>query len=157
VLPKQAQKLIDWYSEASKGYADSLNKQAKAKSEAVFAALKQEWGSAYEKHEEAAALTVRDFASPEDIAYMNEKKYTEDPVLLKIFSKIGLTYKEDQVQAAQSRSGKDVMTPADAQMKSSGILSDASHPYNLKGHPKHAEAVEEMKKLFGYMYPKQEK
>jgi F0F1-type ATP synthase membrane subunit b/b' len=157
ILPKQAQKLIDWYSEAAKAYTENMKKQVETAREEAFGKLKKEWGDAYPKHEEAATVAVRDFATPEELAYMEARGFTGDPVLLSVFSKIGLTYKEDQIPSAQSRAGKDLMTPAQAQSMASQIISDATHPYNMKNHPKHAEAVEEVKRYMKMAYPTTEK
>lgn len=154
ILPKQAQKLIDWYTEASKGYAENIQKEFQAKQDEMYATLKKQWGVAYQKHEEAAALAVRDLATPEQIEYMNSRGFTSDPVLLEIFSKVGLSRSEDQMPGAEKRTG-NLMAPAQAQATANQILSDATHPYHNKNHPKHAEAVEEVKRLFAMAYPEE--
>ena len=154
VLPQQAQKLADWFSEVNaKAETDIANEQ-KAQHEADIAALKNEWGAAFDKNLRYAGQVIRENADPEMVKYLDESGLGNDVRLIKLLSSVAQKYmKEDQaIGGAQGMAG--TLSPKDALVAANKILADFSHPYHDAQHPNHAAAVAEVKNFFEMANPK---
>ena len=145
LLPKQAKDLFDWYNGI---VTDAYTGSQKATQEAydgAVAALKKEWGAAYDQKLELAESAVRAFGGEEAI---EELKLKNRPQLIKLFSNIG-----SQISEGKLKGMDGVNTPNEAQGQINAILGDPKHPYHIKGHPEHASAVNAMQELYKQIYP----
>jgi hypothetical protein len=151
ILPRQAQKLIDWYAEESKAMISGIEGQVTAKKTEALEGLKKEWGNAFNQQLEAAQVAFHDFADEADVNYLNETGLNTDPTLLRIFAKIGMTLKEDEIKGKGG--GSSTYTPADAQRRINEIMADRSHPHNDPKHVNHKQAVADMRALYQQAFP----
>lgn len=148
ILPKQAEKLLGFYQDLNK-QALTANEAAKsAKMTEGVEALKKEWGNGFDKEVNAAKKALETFGDPDAIKYIRENGLGNDPVLVKIFNKIGKTLGEDTIKGDNGSRPGWGMTPAEADAKINSILSNAGHPYYNESHPNHAAAVKEVTELF---------
>jgi len=163
ILPKQAKKLLDWYTEASKGaigayQGDIANKQA-----ANAEALKKEWGAAYDKNMLATNLVMKDFGDEETAKFFSEAKMADgtplqgNPAFLKFMAKIGGTLKEEAIKGGiQDRGGDpNALSPENAMREVSRIMGDFNHPYYEKNHPNHLAAVADVQRFMQMAHPPQ--
>lgn len=152
ILPRQAQAVLDWYETESEAHVQAVESQFNQKKTQQLTKLKEEWGNAFGKHIEAAQLAFGDFATEADVNYLNETGLDSDPVLLRLFSKIGMVLKDDDLKGRGHSSS--IMSPADAQKQIDEIMANPDHPHNNGKHPNHQTAVAEMSKLWEQVHPK---
>lgn len=154
ILPKQAAKVLEWYGKNIKGAIDTTNTRNQETVKAEWDGLRQEWGQAFDQKVLAAQTAFRDFADPEVTKWLNESKLGNSAKLVKIFAKIGDSLKEASIKGGGTRDGiGGVMDPATAKAEIKKIMGNMEHPYFVKGHANHNEAVEEVKKLNAMAYP----
>lgn len=146
VLPRQAQALVDFYnnytSEAMKKAEES---QALEKTK-QFDSLKREWGDAFNKNVEVAKHTFQKFVDQDTMQYLNDTGFTKDPIVFKVFAKIGEMLGEDKVIDPKGSGG---FSPVDLQTKIDNLMADPA--YFNKSHPNHNRVVEEAQKYFQMM------
>jgi len=147
VLPKQAQKLIDWFNTTSKTNMETQKTQVKQQIEKDLGKLKEEWGQAYEPKLEKAHVAAKHFGGDEFINYLKVTGLGNDAGIIKLFAKIGDTLGEDVFKGTTMTRSSGI-TPAEAKSRIGAIMSDRSHPYYLAGHANHAQAVAEVNALF---------
>jgi hypothetical protein len=146
VLPKQAQTLVDFYN----NYATEAMKRAEEsqtlEKTKQFDTLKKEWGDAFNKNVEVAKHTFQKFVDKDTMQYLNDSGFTKDPVVFKVFAKIGEMLGEDKVVDPKGSGG---FSPVDLQAKIDTLMSDPA--YFSKSHPNHNRVVEEAQKYFQMM------
>lgn len=145
LLPKQAQAILDWYSTANKEASTQAANQSKAQQEADIQTLKQEWGGAFDTKIARAQLVIKNHADDETIKYLAESGLGNNTKLVRLLSKIGEMYKEDQIRGEGG--DPNALSPQEAMRQANEIISDRSHPYYDKHHPNHKNAVTEVQKL----------
>lgn len=154
ILPKQLEGILKWYSEESKAI---MSQHAKAQQEEhlkAHANLRNEWGNAFEQNITAAKLALQDGATPEEMKYLADNKMTENPVLIRIFAKLGQALKEGELKHSGSGGfGKGHIAPEQAMAEAHRIMGDANHAYNSPTHPGHQAALLEVERLMKDAYP----
>jgi hypothetical protein len=151
LLPKQAKDLFNWYNGIAAEAYTGTQKATQEAYDGAVAALKKEWGAAYDQKLELSRAAIRAFASEEDIKALDEG-LGNDPRMIKLFAKIG-----SQISEGKLKGTDGVNTPIEAQGQINAILGDPKHPYHIKGHPEHASAVNAMQELYKQIYPVEEK
>jgi len=149
LLPKQAKDLFDWYNGAVVESYTAAEKEREDAYNGAVAALKKEWGAAYDQKLELAHTAVRAFTDEDDVKALDES-LGNDPRMIKLFAKIGGAISEDKLKGTQQ-----IATPTEVQGEINKILGDPKHPYHIKGHPEHAAAVQGMQELYRQMYPEE--
>lgn len=152
LLPKQAQGVIEWLGEHSKQVVEQAKQAHISKQSDEIKALKTEWGAAFDQKVSAAANIFKEFATQDDIKYIQESGLSNDTRLLKIFAKVADSLKDHKIVGNQN-SGEGMLTPDAAQEKIGSIFGNKEHPYNIPSHPNHKSAVDEVQKLFSQAYP----
>jgi hypothetical protein len=151
-LPKdQAQKLTGWMGELAKSHAEGQKAAQQAAFQADDAALKTEWGAAFEKNTAAAKAAVQslglDSASIDGISGAIGHKAT-----MALLAKIGAKTLEDNfISGDRPAPFGDVMTPAQAKAQIDALKSDKD--YQRRYFDGGAKEVAEMKRLQGLAYP----
>jgi hypothetical protein len=145
LLPKQAQSLMDWFQESSENIGKTIAEKDEAEYNTQLEGLKKEWGEGFDREVKMAQHALREFASEEEIAYLNETGLANDITLTKLFNKIGKGLSEESFK--KESHGSFGLTQSDAQAKINNMYADASGPYLNDRHPNHANAVQEMQKL----------
>ncbi len=145
---KQAAFALNLYNERLKNaWIDNAGNQQRAGIEAQTN-LKKEWGGDYTKKMDMAQNAFKQFATPEDIAYMEKTGKGNDPVLLRMFATIGERVMESEDITANN---DDWLTSTTAKKEAQEIRTNSEHPLNAayfdKKHKDHGKAVERMEQL----------
>tara|TARA_R110002020_G_scaffold161060_1_gene345790 strand:+ start:274 stop:1080 length:807 start_codon:yes stop_codon:yes gene_type:complete len=149
ILPNQAQKIFDWYNEASGKMVQDQTNQTQATEKEAIDSLRNEWGSAYDSKLKAAHAGVSHYGNEELTAFLEETGLGNNPNIIKTFAKIGESLSEDAFKdGGPTNFG---MTPQDAQTQINSVMADKKHPYHDKYHPNHTNAVSEVTKLFEHL------
>ncbi len=153
VLPADALKLLDWYHSESVATQTAASDAAKAAGEAAVSSLKKEFGQAYDGKIKSAVSALEQLMGKDEAA-----KLIDDPTLGGHPEFIRLAVRLADILAEDTAIGEDgkptgLLSPVEAQKRISTIMGDASHPHNLKDHPNHKVAVQEMTRLFEQLHP----
>lgn len=147
ILPGQAQKLLDWFGETSGQKLQSTQTAQKAAQDQALADLQREWGDGWDKKVAAARTAVDEFGGQELRDHLAKAGLSNDATLIRVLSKIGESLREDKIpQGGESRTMG--LTPSEAKAEIDSVMGNRSHPYFLRDHPGHKDALERMNKLF---------
>jgi len=147
ILPKQAQALADWFSQSNANAENEVVKQRQANLDKEIKELRSEWGKAFDQKLQYANNALQEFADENTLTYLEKTGLANDTKLVRLLSAMGeKLYKEGKI--ADAGSGAPQMTPAEAHKQAMNIIGNPQHPYNVKDHPGHRAAVEEVKGLF---------
>jgi len=155
LTPQQAEGIMDYYRssvEQSISAESGITEEARENTEA---ALRQEWGRAYEQKVESAAKVAQEFADPEmfSLQLADGSRLGDNAEFIKAFAKIAefrqtVTSEDTVAEISQS----NVMTPANARAEIDAIMGDKTHAYWDKRNPGHANAVSNMQQLMEQLH-----
>ena len=151
ILPHQAQEVISWYEKVADQGIKQQQQESLMQKRKSLDELRSEWGTAFDNKVLKAQMAVREYATEEDIDYLNQHGLSDDSRLVRIFARIGETFSEDKIRDAHLPKGG--LTPQEAQDQVNEIISNPSHPYFDMNHPNHKKAVEEMEGLYRAINP----
>ncbi len=154
VLPKQAEQLLGWYHQAVQADVEKQKQTVEHQGQQVVQELKKEWGMAFNEKIMRAQSAVKEFGGDELVTFLNETGLGNNPVLVKLFAKLGDLTKEDNVPGRERAQG--AMTPSEAMEKARNIMADKEHPFNIVNHPNHEKALAEMQRIYELAYPDQD-
>lgn len=122
-------------------------------------ALRKEWGDKFDVNKTAVAKLVLSVGGQEALDAMGgEKGLGNNPVVLKMFSKIANSLSEDQINTFSkgaskgSAAGNETKEQAIAKIKEM-LNADKNHPLWNDNDPKHFDAVAEKNRLYSIAYP----
>lgn len=151
IPPGAAQKLLDLYA----GNIAAQHTAASKASEAAFAegqaALKTEWGGAYDQKVTFASRAVLHIGGQELVDYMNTTGRGNDPMIVKAFAKVGEMLGEDTLKLGKSDGMR--LTPAEALAEANKIMR--SEDYSSADPTIRKLAVDKAQALFAQAYPEQ--
>jgi hypothetical protein len=154
ILPKQAQALADWFSQANGEAETSVLEDFKKDQVNRTNDLRKEWGSAFEQKALAAQSVVTEIADEDMVKYLNDSGLASEPRLIKLLAGIHDKYMKESTEVGGRSNKEPVMTPKDAQGEINKVMSQVgTHPYFLKDHPGHKDALAEMQHLFKMVNP----
>lgn len=145
---KQAKGLYAEFINYSKGTFDQTTQTlAQAKDEAT-AALKKEWGAAYDAKLAKAVAPVKAMGDESFVQFLDTSGLGNHPEFIKMMAKIGEALGEDSI--SDKSKNTPAMTPAEASAAIAQKQMDKEFmtAYRTKDHPSHAYAMAEMSKLF---------
>jgi len=146
ILPHQAQGLLDWYAdEISEMDRVSAEQQAQ-QNEEDFNSLQKEWGEAYDRNFLMASKAFKQFATPEQLAQIEESGLGTNVTLQRIFYNVAKNLNEDTFQGDSLPKG--VLSPIEAKREIEMAMSDPKGPYLNAEHPNHDQEVQRIQKLF---------
>lgn len=152
ILPDQAQKLLDWYNQTNSSAIEQAITQNKTEAQAELKALKQEWGSDYDRNIKVARAVLRT-AGMEDVnQWLQDSGLDNSAMMIKLMSSVGNLMKEDGVIDLGDNvgpSGKEI------QSRIQELEGNVDGPLYKKNHPNHAAAVKEREALYNQLYPSQ--
>jgi len=147
ILPRQADKLFEFYSShVEKVISDNETENKRIFEESVNG-LKKEWGQGYERKLQAASGLFNQIADEDSKKIFADSGLGNNPVVIKMFAKLAEQMGEDKFVNANNM-GSMGFTPAEAQQKINEIYGNKDHPYFNKSHPSHKDAINEVTKLF---------
>lgn len=145
LLPKQAQALFNWNQQKGKAMQEAYEAETKESHEKELKALQSDWGDAFEYELNMANRALKEFASEEEIADLQESGLANNIKLVRMFNKIGKALQEDKFD--QESHGNFGISKDAAMQKVGEMFADSEGPYLNKDHPNHHKAIEEMLKL----------
>lgn len=151
VLPGEAQELLNWYHQESVAEQKAAIDAHNSKVTEGINGLKKEYGQAYDAKVASACQGLEAILGKE-----TADKLIDDPVLGAHPGFIRLAVKLADLLAEDVEVGADgkpvgALAPAQAQARIDSLMKEQSY---LDGqHPKHAEAMAEMKRLFEMLHP----
>lgn len=144
----QARKLFDWYGGEAKTRLEAVTAQQRQVTETNVAALRQEWGAAFDQKLTQAKAALQHYADPAMAQLLERTGLGNDPAVVRMFAKLGAQLAEDGVigRAAAPSS----YSPAEATQQINARMADPTFrsAYLDKRHPQHAERVAEMARLY---------
>jgi len=149
----QANVLFDAYVNAIAGQQEQEQSAFEQFEVENTQALQKEWGGSFDKNVELARRAFMNFATPEAVEIMEQTGLGNHPEILKVFSRIGELLQEDSVLPGSSTPVLGGMNPAQAQETFNSKMADPEfrNAYLDGYHPNHAQAVQEITKLHGFM------
>lgn len=148
ILPKQAQALADWFTESNKNAEQSILQARQTQVNKEIEGLKTEWGAAFQDKINYANNVLKNFADQETLDYLGKTGMANDVRLVKLLASAGeKLYKEGKI-VNNGDSNNNRLTPIEAKKQAQAILGNKEHPYNIRNHPGHKAAVDEVAELF---------
>lgn len=147
---KQAEKLSSKYNEYFSGVATQHQETFNQKLTSEVAALKKEWGGAFEQNRQIAAKAMDKFGftNAEVDAIANTVGFSR---MSKLLHSIGSQIGEDQFVTGKNPGMGGALTPSQAKEKISALRSDKT--FITRYTSGELSAVEEMKKLHDFAFP----
>lgn len=153
ILPQQAQKLADWFSETNKASEAEVVKVREAKIKSDLDGLKSEWGAAYDQKLGKAQQTIREMNDPGLVKYLDESGLGNDPQLIKLLAGVAEKFMKEDTEVGGKAGLKTKYTPKEAMVEANKLMMDMKGPYHDKNHPNHKAAVTEVQELFAMANP----
>lgn len=115
-------------------------------------ALREAFGTDFDNRLNSAKETVKHFGSKHPEAYKSliEGEAGNNPIVIMMAAELGKLYKESGLIEGTRKISFGV-TPAEARQRIDEIRSNPNHAYYNDRDPKHAEAVEYVSKMYGYL------
>jgi hypothetical protein len=155
ILPRQAQALADWFSQANAQAEQKLQAEFKSSQEKQINALKEEWGQAFDLKIEKARQVLREASNPELVEYLETSGLGNDAKLIKLLANVADKFLGEGKEIGGRGANEPTLTPKEARTEYNKILSDMTHPYWNKSHPGHKAAVDEVAHLMKMTHPGQ--
>lgn len=147
ILPKQAQALADWFSDANASAEKNVQAAHEAQVAEKMGALKKEWGEAYQQKFTGAAKIVREFGDKELIAALDSTGAGNEPAVIKLLAKVAdMLWKDDKIVDNPPGQGSG-LTPSEAKAELERMYSDMNGPAFNRESPGHKAAVQRMMEL----------
>lgn len=153
VLPKQAQKLIEWAGQYSQTNVQKQSEAYTAKLNTGVEELKKEWGAAYNQKLARGIAAYKAVATPELNALMESTKLGNHAGMLRMFDAMAEKMNMEGTFRGPDNAAGTQLTPEQAKAEISKIMGDKTHAYFDKTHPAHAAAVDEVRRLFEAQMP----
>lgn len=147
ILPKQAQKLFDWYNTIQAESAKAGAKAKEVETKEKLEGLKKEWGHAYDQELGKAKAGLKHLNDPELQSWLDESGLGNEPKMIKLFNKIGGLFSEDTIRGESSgRAG--ALTPREIEAELATIFSNKAY-FNSRDpmHKVYAQRAEELFKM----------
>ena len=147
---QQAEGLAAWWNQQQTGAQDQMLQVSAQKAEADMAALKSEWGGAYDENVNFGQRAAKEFGlDAAKLTAIESAMGTGE--MLKFMARVGRGLTEDTFQAGNSGGNKFGMTPEAARGRIAELRSDQSWATKYMGGDK--EAQNEMSRLMALAYP----
>lgn len=153
ILPQQAQTLVEWYDKANQEIETTIQTKLKAQQDTQIAQLKEEWGQAFDQKVSRAKQVLGEVQDKSLIEYLDQSGLGNDPKLIKMFAQIGDRFFKEATEKGGQSPNSNLQSPAEARAEYNKAMADQSHPYWVKDHPGHNDAVKEMARLFNMANP----
>lgn len=154
VLPKQAQAMVEWFDALNKATYSDADKAHTNKLNADMAALRQEWGSAFDGNLLKSKAALNEFSDEGTKKFMQDSALGTRAAFIKFMAKVGETLSEDKIRGGGGNQNMfGALSPAQALEKINEIKGNAQSPYWNDKHEKHGELKKEMASLFTQAYP----
>lgn len=152
IAPRQAQKLLDWFTAKNKGAEAEMVQQHKAQITQELEGLKSEWGKDYQFNLSRAQAVLSKVADKETLEYLDQSGLGNNTKLIRLLANVGKQFMgEDKVVGED---GLPMESAEDLKKSLGKIMNDTKNPYWDKNHPGHKAAVAEVTDLNNRIYSK---
>ena len=149
LTPAQVQGLVEFYTGyQAEGFTVASSANQKALEDAA-AALKTEYGTAYDAKIAQAKRAALHFGGQPLVDVLNSSGFGNNPDVIRAFAKVGALMTEDQLKSGQSAGFN--LTPAEALSEANKLRM--TEAYLKADHPEHAALVAKVQTLFEQAYP----
>ena len=150
---KQAKEIYDGYHKYIISKAETDGKTNAAQSEEWLSSLKKDFGKAYDERIDLAKRAVDSYADNDVKGWLAETGMGNNPMIVKMFAKIGEGLAEGKSDTSGARSF--TMTPDQAKQEIARYNRDATfmQAYSSGDSAGHSEAVNKMNSLYRLAYP----
>lgn len=153
ILPKQAQKLAEWFSDINMGSEKKIADARLADYNKTVTELKAEWGKAFDLKVARANKVLAENGGKELMQHFVALGLGGDKKVMNFLASIGdILYKEDKALPGSGGGVGSPMTPKEIQSEINKVMGDPKHPYYLKDHPNHKAAVDQMRQWHEDLY-----
>jgi hypothetical protein len=147
---QQAEGLAAWWNDQQTGAQTQIQQQSAQKAEADFAALKSEWGGAYDENVNYGQRAAKEFGlDATKLSAIENAMGTGE--MMKFMARIGRGLTEDSFKGGDTGGSKFGMTPEAARSRVAELRSDQA--WATKYMSGDVEAQNEMKRLMALAYP----
>ncbi len=154
---RQANSLYEWWNGAmASGFTAQQGQTAQGLAQAE-AALKTEWGAAFDQNVQLAKDAINHYGGEKLKAELDANGMANSPELARVMAKIGANLREDGALTGRGGGGGDMKSPAEARQEINALQADKdfAKQYATKGAPGHDDAVARMSRLYAMAYPEQ--
>lgn len=146
---EQSANLLDMYTNKEREISELTESSKAAQAEEHIAALKKEFGQAFNKRVETAVRAVEEFGGSELQAVLEETGLGNHPAIVKAFAEIGKNLLEDKMTRTDAKASFGT-SPEDARQEIKQLRSDPQFmkQYYSNHAIGHKEAVEKLTKLY---------
>lgn len=130
VLPAQAQAIYNWFAEQVTTATEAQQTAANDQREGDEAALKTQWGDAFNARKAAARYAMDQIGGEGLAKIISDAGLDVNPVVMETFAKLGLKMGENPAQpgeaAAPGNAFGDASTPGEKQARANDLIQQAS-------------------------------
>lgn len=145
LTPAQAQGLAERYAKMGGDGVGAQEAERARRIEEGAAALRSEWGAAFDAKRDYAMRAVREFGGDALLAELQALGAVSSPAIVKAFAAIGERMGEDR-PAGMGTGRSGVMTPAEAKAEQARLMAPGT-PYWDRRHPEHEISVRRWQEL----------
>jgi hypothetical protein len=156
LLPAQVAELYKYDYERQVAQAQQIEAKQTEELQATETALRKKFGKAYDARLASVNGLIQKFGGEEVASVIAQTGMGRNEKFLTFLSEIAANFGEDgELLGEAVRPG--IMSPDEALKKIKQIKGDTKHPWHLRDHPEHDDALKEMNYLFEMAYPEQKK
>lgn len=156
----QVQKAMNSYAELSANAVSQMQEQVEASRNNNEAALRREYGHAYEARLNLASRAVQQFGGDGAADLLQSRladgsALGDNPAFIRLLVNAAENLGEDVLQSDSTLSGASSHTPASAQQEIAKLYADPEFMagYQDNHHPSHKEAVAQIQRLYSLASP----
>jgi hypothetical protein len=150
ITPAAAKALVEFEAANTKAALEKAETDAKAATAGLVAALKKEWGAAYDEKRQAAAVIFEKLGGAE--LFGQDTVIDNHPAFTKLLAKVADMVGEKGTAAGLKDQRRGSVEDASAELNR--IMGDKADPYFKAGHPSHDDRVAYVMDLRRQITPK---
>lgn len=148
LLPKQAQKVMEWMHEHESKMDEQYFNQIKETQQKELNDLKTEWGDAWQENVAQANAALSEFGGEEFTKFLKESGLGNNPNMIRFMHGLGSKLNKEDNLGNNRPSGGGKISRDEAQKMINEIMSSKDDAYHNAMHADHHRRVEEVNKLF---------
>ncbi|QQS11062.1 MAG: hypothetical protein IPK81_15815 [Rhodospirillales bacterium] len=149
LLPEQAAGLYAWWLDLNRDDVAQQRRMVESRRDGAREALRAEWAHRFDDRLRRANDALRRFADDE-LRERVAEGLGDDPAFIRFCARIGDLVGEHRLEGPGAGAG--FSSAVDAKRRIAEVFADRGHPYFQRDDPRHAHAVEEVRRLFESAY-----
>jgi hypothetical protein len=156
LLPAQVQELYKYDLERQAAVSQQIAEAQTQELQTTETNLRKEYGKSFDARLASVNGLINKFGGPEMAALVANSGMGRNEQFLKFMANVAQNFGEDGEMLGESVQ-PHILSPAEAEKKIKSIKGDTNHPWHLRDHPEHDDAIAEMTYLFQMAHPEQKK